>query len=61
MENETNCTLCRKEIEEEGELCDNCFNVLKQKYPEKEKLKGRLAWLKKLFRKEKPEEEEAEE
>ena len=61
MENETNCTLCGKEIEKmEGDLCENCFNVLKQKYPEKKTFNEKLSWIKKLWKKEqeKPEEKE---
>ena len=52
------CTLCGKEIkEDEGDLCETCFNVLKQKYPEKKKFEWRKKWLKKFFKKDQKTEE----
>jgi predicted nucleic acid-binding Zn ribbon protein len=41
---ETRCILCGKELNEESNVCETCFNVLKSKYKNKKKLKQILQW-----------------
>ena len=45
------CTVCGKNLEDEGNVCETCFEVLKRKYPNKKDFEKILKWHKKQNKK----------
>ncbi len=45
------CIICGKDLENESNVCDTCFEVLKTKYPDKKQLKKVLKWHEKHLKK----------